>query len=163
MMIDGTWVGSQIEADFEVGAFALPAIENPTAANGKKNLAVKSGTTLSVYNGSNKKDYAQKYLEIFFRDEIYEKFVNFAKTPSVKTTVEQKDELVNSIFDAEKYNFVEAYDSRMPRYFPLISASEAVGVMKGTVNAANVLSTLDKSVKNSQKDWGKYTSLSHTK
>ena len=162
MMIDGTWVGSQIKADFEVGAFALPAID-VRREGAKKNLAVKTGTTLSAFNRSNKKDYAQKYIEIFFRDEVYKKFVDFAKTPSVKSTVSQQDKLVNEIFDTEKYNFVEGYDSRMPRYFPLVSAAEVASLMKGDITVDSVARTLQKQVISTQKDWGKYTSLSHTK
>lgn len=162
MMIDGTWVGSQIKADFEVGAFALPAID-VHGEGAKKNLAVKTGTTLSAFNRSNKKDYAQKYIEIFFRDEVYKKFVDFAKTPSVKSTVSQQDKLVNEIFDTEKYNFVEGYDSRMPRYFPLVSAAEVASLMKGDITVDSVARTLQKQVISTQKDWGKYTSLSHTK
>lgn len=163
MMIDGTWVNSQITAEFEVGAFALPAVSDPTNAEGKKNLSVKTGATLSVFNRSNKKDAAQDYIEIFFRDEIYQKFVDFAKTPSVKETVEQTDTLVNSIFDENKYTFVEAYDSRMPRYFPLVSASEAVALMKGQITAQTVADTLQNQVELNKVDWQEYTQLSHTK
>ena len=162
MMIDGTWVNSQITAEFEVGAFALPAVDNPTNAEGKKNLSVKTGATLSVFNRSNKKDAAQDYIEIFFRDEIYQKFVDFAKTPSVKETVEQTDTLVNSIFDENKYTFVEAYDSRMPRYFPLVSASEVVALMKGQITAQTVADTLQNQVELNKVDWQEYTQLSHT-
>ena len=163
MMIDGTWVNSQISAEFEVGAFALPAVTDPTNAEGKKNLSVKTGATLSVFNRSNKKDAAQDYIEIFFRDEIYQKFVDFAKTPSVKETVAQTDTLVNSIFDENKYTFVEAYDSRMPRYFPLVSASEAVALMKGQITAQTVADTLQNQVELNKVDWQEYTQLSHTK
>ncbi len=161
MMIDGTWAYSQIRADFEVGAFALPAVENPIGQDGKKNLAVKTGTTLSVFNRSNKTEYAEKYLEIFFRDEIYQKFINYTKTPSVKSTVSQSDALVNSIFDAEKYNFVAAYDSRMPRYFPIVSASEVTALMKGSVTPESVANSLQQQVELNKEDWQKYTMLSH--
>lgn len=163
MMIDGTWSYSQMDAEFEVGAFALPAVENPVNGEGKKNLAVKTGTTLSVFNGSNKKTVAEKYLEIFFRDEVYLKFVNFTKTPSVKTTVTQSDELVGRIFDSAKYTFVEAYDSRMPRYFPLPSASEICALMKGDLTAKAVADNLQQRVELNKKDWEKYTGLTHTK
>ena len=162
MMIDGTWVHSQISADFNVGAFALPAVDN-YPAGAKKNLATKTGTTLSVFNGSKKKEAAQDYLEIFFRDEIYQKFVDYAKTPSVKETVTQEDALVNGIFDEAKYNFVEAYDSRMPRYFPLVSASEVTSLMKGDLTAQTVADSLQSQVELNKADWQKYTSLSHTK
>lgn len=163
MMIDGTWVQSQITADFNVGAFALPAVNNPVNGEGKKNLAVKTGTTLSVFNGTNKAEYAEKYIEIFFRDDIYEKFVGFAKTPSVKTTVEQVDPLVNDIFDDSKYTFVQAYDSRMPRYFPIASASEVTSLMKGNLTPQSVADALQQQVELNKKDWQKYTSLAHTK
>ena len=163
MMIDGSWVQSQIRGDFEVGAFALPAVSDPTNADGKKNLSVKTGTTLSVFNGSKKQQAAQNYLEIFFRDEIYQKFVDFAKTPSVKETVTQSDALVNSIFDESKYTFVQAYDSRMPRYFPLVSASEVTSLMKGSITPQTVADTLQNKVEQGKEDWQKYTGLSHTK
>ena len=163
MLIDGTWVKSQITAEFEVGAFALPAVSDPTNAEGKKNLSVKTGATLSVFNRSNKKDAAQDYIEIFFRDEIYQKFVDFAKTPSVKETVTQTDTLVNSIFDENKYTFVEAYDSRKPRYFPLVTASEVVALMKGQITAQTVADTLQNQVELNKVDWQEYTQLSHTK
>ena len=163
MMIDGTWVQSQIAGDFEVGAFALPAVSNPTNAEGKKNLAVKTGTTLSVFNGSKKQEAAQNYLEIFFRDEIYQKFADFAKTPSVKETVTQNDALINSIFDENKYTFVQAYDSRMPRYFPLVSAAEVTSLMKGDITPKTVADTLQTKVEENKDDWQKYTGLAHTK
>ena len=118
---------------------------------------------LAEKTGSNKKDAAQDYIEIFFRDEIYQKFVDFAKTPSVKETVEQTDTLVNSIFDENKYTFVEAYDSRMPRYFPLVSASEVVALMKGQITAQTVADTLQNQVELNKVDWQEYTQLSHTK
>ena len=163
MMINGTWVQSQIAGDFEVGAFALPAVSNPTNAEGKKNLAVKTGTTLSVFNGSKKQEAAQNYLEIFFRDEIYQKFADFAKTPSVKETVTQNDALINSIFDENKYTFVQAYDSRMPRYFPLVSAAEVTSLMKGDITPKTVADTLQTKVEENKDDWQKYTGLAHTK
>ena len=163
MMIDGTWVQSQIAGDFEVGAFALPAVSNPTNAEGKKNLAVKTGTTLSVFNGSKKQEAAQNYLEIFFRDEIYQKFADFAKTPSVKETVTQDDALINSIFDENKYTLVQAYDSRMPRYFPLVSAAEVTSLMKGDITPKTVADTLQTKVEENKDDWQKYTGLAHTK
>ncbi len=163
MMIDGSWVQSQIRGDFEVGAFALPAVSDPTNADGKKNLSVKTGTTLSVFNGSKKQQAAQNYLGIFFRDEIYQKFVDFAKTPSVKETVTQSDALVNSIFDESKYTLVQAYDSRMPRYFPLVSASEVTSLMKGSITPQTVADTLQNKVEQGKEDWQKYTGLSHTK
>lgn len=162
MMIDGTWVHSQIRADFEVGAFALPAVDE-YPAGGKKNLATKMGTSLSVFNGSKKKNAAQDYLEIFFRDEIYQKFVDYAKTPSVKKTVLQSDSLVNSVFDESKYNFVEAYDSRMPRYFPLVSASECISLMKGDLSVQVVADSLQSKVELNKTDWQKYVAISHSK
>ena len=163
MMFDGTWVQSQIKADFEVGAFPLPATNTVVNENNKKNLAVKTGASLSVFNRSSKVEYAEKYLEIFFRDEIYSKFINFTKTPSVKKTVEQTDEVTNSIFDKTKYNFVEAYDSRMPRYFPLVSAAEVTSLMKGLVTPESVASALQQQVELNKVDWQKYTLLAHTK
>ncbi len=162
MMFDGTWVQSQINADFEVGAFALPA-RTTVGANEKKNLAVKTGASLSVFNGSNKTEYAEKYLEIFFRDEIYSKFINYTKTPSVKNTVEQTDALTNSIFDNTKYNFVDAYDSRMPRYFPLVSSSEVTSLMKGLITPESVANALQQQVELNKVDWQKYTLLTHSK
>ena len=89
--------------------------------------------------------------------------MDFAKTPSVKETVEQTDTLVNSIFDENKYTFVEAYDSRMPRYFPLVSASEVVALMKGQITAQTVADTLQNQVELNKVDWQEYTQLSHTK
>ena len=132
-------------------------------AEGKKNLAVKTGTTLSVFNGSKKQEAAQNYLEIFFRDEIYQKFADFAKTPSVKETVTQNDALINSIFDENKYTFVQAYDSRMPRYFPLVSAAEVTSLMKGDITPKTVADTLQTKVEENKDDWQKYTGLAHTK
>ena len=162
MMIDGTWAHSQIRADFALGAFSLPSTDIPPEG-GKKKTAVKTGTTLSVYNRSNKAEYAEKYLEIFFRDEIYARFAEFTKTPSVKTTVQQSDALVNEIFDENKYTFVQAYDARMPRYFPLVSASEATALLKRNISADNVAGNLQKQVDLTKSDWQKYTSLSHGK
>lgn len=163
MMIDGTWAHSQINANFTLGAFALPSTDDPVNAQGKKNLPGKTGTTLSVFKNTNKAEYAEKYLEIFFRDEVYKKFVDYTKTPSVKTTVAQTDALVNSIFDDEKHTFVQAYDSRMPRYFPIVSASEVTALIKGNVTAKSVADNLQKQVDSNKSDWQKYTSLSHTK
>ena len=160
MMLDGSWVQSQITADFEVGAFPLPAA---STASSKKNVAVKTGASLSVYNASNKSEYAEKYIEIFFRDEIYTKFINYTKTPSVKKTVEQTDTLTKSIFDETKYNFVQAYDSRMPRYFPLVSSSEVTSLMKGLITPVEVANSLQRQVELNKVDWQKYTALSHTK
>lgn len=51
----------------------------------------------------------------------------------------------------------------MPRYFPLVSAAEVASLMKGDITVDSVARTLQKQVISTQKDWGKYTSLSHTK
>ena len=160
MMIDGTWAYSQIKGDFEVGAFALPASNENSS---KKNLPTKCGVSLSVFNKSNKIDYAIKYLELCFRDDMYKKFIEFTKTPSIKDTINQDNQLITSIFDSNKYNFISAYDSRMPRYFPIVNSSSLISVMKGELSVDKLLSDLQEQVNLSKEDWKKYTNLKHKK
>ena len=160
MMIDGTWAYSQITGDFEVGIFALPALDEVQT---QKNVAYKCGTTLSVYKESNKPELAKKYLEICFRKEVYEKFLELTKMPSVKTDAVQSDSLISTFFSNEEYRFVEAYDSRMPRYFPLVSASTAISLMRGRLTPSTVASELQEQIELSKPDWQKWTQLRHVK
>lgn len=163
MMIDGSWSYSQIDAQFEVGAFVLPSEENCVNQDGKKNFATKPGMTMSVFKQTNKAEAAEKYIELMFRPDIYAKFLQLTKMPSVLKDVNQKDAFITNLFDESKYSFVTMYDSRMPRYMPLPSASELISLMKGKTTAADVANNLQEQVELSKKDWQKYVHLSHTK
>ena len=102
-------------------------------------------------------------LEICFRKEVYEKFLELTKMPSVKTDAVQSDSLISTFFSNEEYRFVEAYDSRMPRYFPLVSASTAISLMRGRLTPSTVASELQEQIELSKPDWQKWTQLRHVK
>ena len=160
MMIDGSWSYASIDSEMNIGFFPLPCQDT---AEEKPNMPCKCGTSLSVFKNSNKKELAKKYLEICFRKEVYEQFLTLTKMPSVVKDLEQDNELISSIFDSTKYNFVDVYDSAMPRYMPIISPSDVIAIMKGTFTAKEVLDQLQHQVDLSKEDWYQYTRLRHRK
>ena len=160
MMIDGSWSYASISTEMNIGFFPLPC---QSSKEEKPNIPCKCGTSLSVFKNSNKKELAKKYLEICFREDVYKQFLSLTKMPSVVKNLEQDNELISSIFDTEKYNFVDVYDSAMPRYMPIISPSDVISIMKGTFTAKAVLDQLQSQIDLSKEDWFKYTKLRHRK
>lgn len=101
-MIDGSWSMAQIVAanpNAEIGFFPLPANEDAEKNNV---VPAKSGAAMCIAKTTNKRDLAKKFIELLYREDVYQKYVNSAMVMSAIKGVEATE---NKNLVAEMYSF----------------------------------------------------------
>jgi len=100
LMIDGSWSYQQIiktNPDINLGFFPLPLNDDPD-----KNIYVasKSGSAFAINKGSDKQELAKKFIEFHYKEDIYQKYINFVKTkPSIKNVIiNDENDIANKMY-----------------------------------------------------------------
>ena len=99
-MIDGSWSMAQIlkaNTSAEIGFFPLPANDDDSKNNV---VPAKSGAAMCIAKSTKKRDLAKKFIEILYREDLYQQYVNMAMVmPAVKgVEVTTNKEIVDQIF-----------------------------------------------------------------
>lgn len=99
-MIDGSWSMAQVmkaNAEAPIGFFPLPANDDATKNNV---VPAKSGAAMCIANTTQKRDLAKKFIEILYREDLYQKYVNMAMVmPAIKgVEVTENKAIVDELF-----------------------------------------------------------------